>query len=252
MCSARRGRRCAAGAREGAVCASLRLHCGARTEVAPHNSLRSLRSLRSDKRGGSVHDARGARRPRSCAPRRPQPRPHRTPPAAPQQLGGSAGRQTPVQQRRARAVCGAPVGRRGAQGSWRRAQRASWADSARLSERSERSERSELRDAATRPSTAGQSERSADRPTEARQAARARLCRALPATRPPDQPSSQTPNPSSAARTAPLMKWLSLAHSISSAVSRSCGLPTRLRGSMSTSFLPCSVPQWWWLISVSM
>jgi hypothetical protein len=30
------------------------------------------------------------------------------------------------------------------------------------------------------------------------------------------------------------------------------GLPTRLRGSMLISFWPCSVCQWWWLISVSM
>ena len=34
--------------------------------------------------------------------------------------------------------------------------------------------------------------------------------------------------------------------------SKSCGRPTRLRGSMFTSFCPCSVCQWWWLISVSM
>ena len=48
--SARRGRGHPAAAHAVAVGASLRLHCGARSEVAPPNSLRSLRSLRSDKR----------------------------------------------------------------------------------------------------------------------------------------------------------------------------------------------------------
>ena len=60
------------------------------------------------------------------------------------------------------------------------------------------------------------------------------------------------PKPSSAAMTAPLTKWLWLAHSIISTASRSEGLPTRLRGSMLTSFWPASVCHWWWLISVSM
>ena len=49
-------------------------------------------------------------------------------------------------QRRVRAGCGAPVRRRGAQGSWPRAQRASLTDSSPLSECSERSERSEFGD----------------------------------------------------------------------------------------------------------
>jgi len=48
--SVRRGRGHPAVAHAVAVCASLRLHCGARSEVAPPNSLRSLRSLRSNKR----------------------------------------------------------------------------------------------------------------------------------------------------------------------------------------------------------
>jgi len=43
-----------------------RLPCGARSEVAPHNSLRSLRSLRSDKCGESDHEARAARAPTSA------------------------------------------------------------------------------------------------------------------------------------------------------------------------------------------
>jgi hypothetical protein len=49
-----------------AVCAALRLRCDARSEVAPHNSLRSLRSLRSDKCGESVYEARAARAPTSA------------------------------------------------------------------------------------------------------------------------------------------------------------------------------------------
>ncbi len=62
--------------------AALRLRCGARPGVAPHNSLRSLRSLRSDRCGESDHEARCARRPQACAPRRPRNRPCRVPPAA--------------------------------------------------------------------------------------------------------------------------------------------------------------------------
>ena len=57
--SAHRGRRYPPGAHAGAVGASHRLHCDARTRVAPHNSLRSLRSLRSDRCGESDLDARG-------------------------------------------------------------------------------------------------------------------------------------------------------------------------------------------------
>jgi len=55
---ARRGRRHPAAAHAVAVSASLRLHCGARSEVARPNSLRSLRSLRSDNRRESVDEAR--------------------------------------------------------------------------------------------------------------------------------------------------------------------------------------------------
>ncbi|HWI11809.1 MAG TPA: hypothetical protein VNU48_10800, partial [Burkholderiaceae bacterium] len=40
-----------------------RLHCAARSGVAPQNSLRSLRSLRSNSRGESVYEARAARAP---------------------------------------------------------------------------------------------------------------------------------------------------------------------------------------------
>jgi len=55
---ARRGRRYPPGAHAVAVCASLRLHCAARSGVAPQNSLRSLRSLRSNSRGESDNEAR--------------------------------------------------------------------------------------------------------------------------------------------------------------------------------------------------
>ena len=53
-----------------------------RPGVAPQNSLRALRPLRSNNRGEHDHEARCARRPRTCAPRRPTQRPHRVPPAA--------------------------------------------------------------------------------------------------------------------------------------------------------------------------
>ena len=57
-----------------------------------------------------------------------------------------------------------------------RAQRGSITDSPRLFERSERSERSEFGGGAARPSSAGESERSADRSSEALRPARTRLC----------------------------------------------------------------------------
>ena len=61
--SARRGKGSPPVAHAVAVSASLRLHCAARSGVAPPNSLRSLRSLRSNNRGESVHEARAARAP---------------------------------------------------------------------------------------------------------------------------------------------------------------------------------------------
>ena len=70
------------GAHDGSVSAALRLRCGARPGVASHNSLRSLRSLRSNTCDESVYEARFARRLQACAPRRPINRPHRVPPAA--------------------------------------------------------------------------------------------------------------------------------------------------------------------------
>jgi len=60
---AHRGRRCPPGAHTVAVGAAHRLHCAARSGVAPQNSLRSLRSLRSNSRGESDHEARAARAP---------------------------------------------------------------------------------------------------------------------------------------------------------------------------------------------
>ncbi len=58
-----------------------RLRCGARVSVAPHNSLRSLRSLRSNRCGESVDEARAyARRPKPSAPRRRTGAPARTRP----------------------------------------------------------------------------------------------------------------------------------------------------------------------------
>ena len=174
---ARRGGWLLARAHAVAVSAALRLHCGARSEVAPPNSLHSLRSLRSNSRGESDNDARCARRPRTCAPRRHTNRPRRIPPTA--MFRGWLLRWTPTprEQRRVWAGRSAPLERREAQGSWPRAQRASTTDSSRLFERSERSERSEFGDGAMRPSIAGQSACSADRSSEARKPAHTRLCR---------------------------------------------------------------------------
>ena len=175
---ARRGRRCPPGAHAVAVGAARRLHCDARAGVAPQNSLRSLRSLRSTA-AASQTTKRAARADPGAAllvATEIAPAGHRLPRVPPSWL---ARRRTPppVQQRRARAGCSAPLRRREAQGSWPRAQRASSTDSSRLFERSERSERSEFCDGATRPSIAGESARSADRRSEALRPARTRLCR---------------------------------------------------------------------------
>ena len=77
-----RGRRCPVGTHAVAVSASLRIRCGARPSVASQNSLRSLRSLGSKSCDESDHEARCARRPRACAPRRHRNRPRRAAPAA--------------------------------------------------------------------------------------------------------------------------------------------------------------------------
>jgi len=145
--SARRGKGCPLGAHAVAVGAAHRLHCAARPGVAPPNSLRSLRSLHSDNRGESVLDARWrAPTPALRCSSPPKSRPAGSP--CREVHGCCCSRQTPPRwlQRCVRAGCGAPVRRRGAQGSWPRAQRASKTDSSRLFERRERSERSELSD----------------------------------------------------------------------------------------------------------
>ena len=144
----RRGGQHPAGAHFVAVFATLRLHCAARSGVASRNSLRSLRSLRSNNRDESVDEARAARAP---TPALRCSSPQKSPlPGATRREGHrswcSGGAPLPVQQRRVRAGCGAPLKRREAQGSWPRAQRASSSDSAPLFERSERSERSEFGD----------------------------------------------------------------------------------------------------------
>jgi len=155
--SARRGRRCPAGAHAVAVGASHRLHCGAQPSVASQNSLRSLRSLRSDNSDESDDEARCARRLKASAPRRHRNRPHWAPPAALSRFLLSTQTPRALQQRRVRAGCSAPLGRRAAQGSWPRAQRELSTDSSHLFERSARSARSELCDGAARPSSAGKS-----------------------------------------------------------------------------------------------
>ena len=68
-----------------AVVAALRLPCDARSRGPAPNSLRSLRSLRSDSGAESDHETRCARRPQACAPRRLRSRPLRVPPAASRQ-----------------------------------------------------------------------------------------------------------------------------------------------------------------------
>jgi hypothetical protein len=178
----RRGRGYPAGAHAVAVAASRRLRCDARPGVAPQNSLRELRSLRSDNRGESDNEARCARRPQACASRRHRNRPCRVPPTAsfttellarqkPRCLGKGAGGQP------AARLCAAE--KRRARGP--RAQRASSSDSPRLSERSERSSRSEFCGGATRPSIAG-NPRAARASSEAPTAARPRLCSRRPSS----------------------------------------------------------------------
>jgi len=115
------------------------------------NSLRSLRSLRSDNRSKSVHDAWAYcvahARPTPCASRHgqrgvePQYGPSLRSARAKANTGaersdGPNGFSTPLRLRLRRGACGVA---RAAQHA-----RASWTDSPRLFERSERSERSEF------------------------------------------------------------------------------------------------------------
>ena len=116
-----RGRRHPLAAPTSAVLASLRLPCGARTLGPRHNSLRSLRSLRSDKCRESDVEARGyARGQDSCAPRRSTRRVQRMPPAAP-----TAVRRGSEYQHRHQACehSGARLGSARAAGGARRARR---------------------------------------------------------------------------------------------------------------------------------
>src|SRR5262245_3166592 len=74
---ARRGGRYPVGAPTGAVGLAGRLRCASRSALARRNSLHSLRSLRSDNRRESDHEARAARAPSAllrCSP------PHKPPP----------------------------------------------------------------------------------------------------------------------------------------------------------------------------
>src|SRR5262252_2237944 len=80
---ASRGGRCPPVRSTVAVDAAHRLRCAARSGVAPRNSLHSLRSLRSDRRGELDFWKRAARAdPGRCAARRLRFAPCRTPPAA--------------------------------------------------------------------------------------------------------------------------------------------------------------------------
>jgi hypothetical protein len=146
--STRRGRRYQAGVRGSVVGAARRLRCDARSGVAPHNSLRSLRSLRSNRFGESVYVARW-RAPTPdlrFSPPLYSPRPGTACRAA-TGLGLRAEHHERCRQGCVRAGRSAHGRRRASQGSWPRAYpRASSTDSSRLCERRERSDRSELRD----------------------------------------------------------------------------------------------------------
>ena len=168
-CTARRGRRCPLEAHAGAVGLGGRLHCDARARVVPQNSLRSLRSLRSDIRGKSVHEARC----RAPTPALRFSSPQKSPPAGCACRDDHPWFSKGVPEQEEVRLRGAEKHR-----SRGRAQRASLPDSSRLSERRERSERSEFCDGAARPSIAGKSAPRADRRGEAPPPARARLCRA--------------------------------------------------------------------------
>ena len=173
-----RGRRYPAGAQCVAVGAARRLRCGARSGVAPRNSLRSLRSLCSNSRGESV--SRSA--PRAPTPALRSSPPHNAPPpgtACRVDLLRIRGTNSPApQQRGVRAGGEAHQGDAcDARAHGPRAQRATTSDSRRLSEHSERSERSEFRRGAMSPGIAGESMRSIDRLRRAPPPARTPLCR---------------------------------------------------------------------------
>ena len=169
-----------------AVSASLRLPCDARSRGPPPNSLRSLRSLRSDRGGESDVEARCARGHEPCASRRLQ-RALRTAPTRLRVTVRACAaflrhpnvlRAAPLSAPGAVWTCAAPVrhsrwtSRRAAPAAgdlWSAEQRsfgvganeesASSSDSLPLFERSERSERSEFGSAT--PKRAAQGSRSA-------------------------------------------------------------------------------------------
>ena len=176
--AARRGKGHPPGAHSVAVAAARRLHCAARSEVAPPNSLRSLRSLRSNNRGESDDKARWrAPTPTLRCSSPPKSRPAGNPCREVHEWSCSLSTPPPCLQSGVRTGRSAPLERREAQGLWPRAQRASMTDSSRLFERNERSECSEFGDGAMRPMH-GAVARSDDRSSEARRPARTSLCRA--------------------------------------------------------------------------
>ena len=144
---ARRARGHPPGAHAGSVGAARRLRCAARPGRARHNSLRELRSLRSNRCRESVYEARTMCAPRPglrCSPTQKSPLT-----GAPCRDGDRqwhSTRRTPpsVPQRTVRVAGSAHRRRRAPQGSWPRAQRASKTDLPHLFERSARSARSEL------------------------------------------------------------------------------------------------------------
>ena len=82
-----------------------RLRCDARRRVAPQNSLRAPRALRSDSCGESVLDARCARRPCPCASRHSQRHPGQAPAAA----ANNRGLHLPVKSFATRVVIALPA-----------------------------------------------------------------------------------------------------------------------------------------------
>ena len=135
-----------------------RLHCDARTRVVPQNSLRDLRSLRSDSCGKSDHEARS----RAPTPALRFSSPQKSPPA------GSACREiTPAAVLRPNTTSGSAKARPGRRRRASEAPRSAGLVAARAARivfltrrgclNAARRERSEFGDGATRPSIAGES-----------------------------------------------------------------------------------------------
>ena len=154
--------------------------------VAPPNSLRDLRSLRSDNVGESEHEARCARRPSSL---RSSPT-HKSPPAATAHRAdtlaaldehnerclakvGPGGHGRAYEAPRSAGLRGLPVALRRRDGEEFEL-RAQWRRAA-----ASRPCEGEFRSPPRRPSTAGESTRSVDRLIEAPRTARTHLCLAL-------------------------------------------------------------------------